>query len=393
MAIERVIVVVLDGVGMGELPDAPDYGDAGSDTLVHAAAAVGGLRLPCMERLGLGRIRPIAGVAAVPAPLGAGGRMRERSPGKDSVTGHWEMAGVVLERPFPTYPTGFPREVVEAFEVIAGVPALGNEPASGTEIIARLGAEHLRTARPILYTSSDSVFQVAAHEGVIPLGRLHAMCAAARRMLTGDHAVGRVIARPFVGEPGTFRRTVGRRDFPLDPPPNMLDELVAAGVTVHAIGRISEFFNGRAILSSDATTDNAGHMAALRRAVERRGAGLVWANLEDFDMLFGHRNDAVGFARALEAFDALLPTVLQAMQEPDLLILTSDHGNDPTTPSTDHSREHALLLAYSPSLPSGVDLGDRDTMADIAATVRAVFGLAPGGHGASFLQALTAGPA
>lgn len=389
MDIERVMIVVLDGVGAGELPDAALYGDAGSSTLVHTAQAVGGLKAPTMQRLGLGNILPIQGLPPADPPQGCYGRMREQSPGKDSVTGHWEMMGIVLDRPFPTYPHGFPPEVIGPFEAAIGTKTLGNVPASGTEIIQRLGAEHLRSGRPIVYTSADSVFQIAAHEAVIPVSRLYEICAVARRLLTGEHAVGRVIARPFEGEPGAFRRTERRRDFPLDPPPNVLDELAESGRAVHAIGKIHEFFNGRGIATWDATTNNADHMTALIRAAQSADSALVFANLEDFDMLYGHRNDPRGFAEALETFDAALPALLDALRPTDLLILTNDHGNDPTTPSTDHSREHAFLLAYSPSLSVGRDLGIRATFADLGATAREAFNLPPGAHGRSFLAEMS----
>jgi phosphopentomutase len=382
--VERILLVVLDGVGAGELPDAALYGDSGSNTLVNMARAVGGLKLPTMGRLGLGNIQPIQGVPPVPTPAGCYGRMREASPGKDSVTGHWEMMGIVLERPFPTYPNGFPPEVMEPFEAAIGTKTLGNYPASGTQIIHQLGEEHLRTGYPIVYTSADSVFQVAAHEEVIPVSRLYEICQIARNLLTGEHAVGRVIARPFIGKPGAFQRTEHRKDFPLTPPPTTLDVLHEAGRSVHAIGKIWEFFNGRGIATWDATTNNAAHMAALIEATRTRECALIFANLEDFDMLYGHRNNPRGFADALEAFDATLPRVLDLLRPTDLLLLTNDHGNDPTTPSTDHSREHAFLLAYGPALSGRCNLGVRATFADISATVREIFGLPVGEHGTSF---------
>ena len=391
MRVGRFIVVVLDGVGAGELPDAAAYGDAGSSTLTNLARAVGGLRLPNLQRLGLGNIVPIEGAPPQPAPAASYGRMREASPGKDSVTGHWEMMGVVLRRPFPTYPHGFPREVLDPFEEAIGRRVLGNVPASGTEIIARLGAEHQRTGRPIVYTSADSVFQIAAHESVVPVATLYDWCATARRLLVGEHAVGRVIARPFAGEPGAFRRTERRRDFPLDPPPNLLDELMRAGLGTHGIGKIHEFFNGRGLASSDRTTNNREHMEALVRATAEGVGPLVFANFEDFDMLYGHRNDPEGFARALREFDAGLPRLLGVLRPDDVLALTSDHGNDPTTPSTDHSREHALLLVYTPARTVGRDLGERATFADLAATIRDGLGLSPSGVGRSFLEESIAG--
>lgn len=387
-AIHRIVLVVLDGVGAGELPDADRYGDVGSNTLAHTADAVGGLNLPRMGLLGLGNILPILGVPPAAAPAGGYGKMHEASPGKDTITGHWEMAGVVLPRPFPTYPHGFPPDLITAVESAFGTRTLGNRPASGTVILAELGEEHLRTGYPIVYTSADSVFQIAMHEEVIPIERQYALCEAARSLLRGEHAVGRVICRPFLGTPGAFRRTERRKDFPLSPPPTVLDALQKAGRSVHAIGKIYEIFNGRGISTWDHTTNNPDHIQALRRAVESCESPLVFANLEDFDMLYGHRNDPVGMARALELWDAALPEILAALLPGDLFLITADHGNDPTTPSTDHSRESPFLLAYGPGLQTGVNLGVRETYADIAATVRDAFGLPPGPRGVSFLPAL-----
>lgn len=388
---ERIFLVVLDGVGAGELPDAAQYGDEGSNTLANTSAAVGGLRVPNLARLGLGNLLPIPHVPPAAEPAAFYGRLREASPGKDSVTGHWEMMGIVLERPFPTYPHGFPPDVIARFEQAIGTKTLGNVPASGTEIIAKLGAEHVRTGCPIVYTSADSVFQIAAHERIVPIDRLYRMCEIAREQLTGEHAVGRVIARPFEDNPdspGTFRRTERRRDYPLTPPPTALDALHTAGRRVHAIGKISEFFDGRGIDTWDHTTNNADHTAALLKAAQNSMSAFLFANLEDFDMLYGHRNDAPGFAHALAVFDAALPTILDALTPDDLFLLTNDHGNDPTTPSTDHSREHAFLLAYTPRCPVGTALGDRATFSDLSATVRENFGLPAGTHGTSFLENL-----
>ncbi len=422
IVIKRALLVVLDGVGAGELPDAGQYGDAGSNTLSHTAAAVGGIALPTMGRLGLGNITAIAGVPPLTSSEGCYGKMREASPGKDTITGHWEMAGVVLEHPFPTYPNGFPPDVISAFEAQIGTKTLGNVAASGTEIIERLGAEHVRTGFPIVYTSADSVFQIAMHEGVIPIERQYEICGIARRLLTGVNQVGRVICRPFVDAPhsamatvetrtgtisGTaessdaavppaaqppaqqFKRTERRRDYPVDAPPTVLDDFQAAGLAVHAIGKINEIFNGRGITSWDHTTNNADHTAALLRAAQSNNSPLIFANLEDFDMLYAHRNDPQGLARALETWDAALPTILTAMRPGDLLLITADHGNDPTTASTDHSREYPFLLAYGPGLRSGIDLGIRQTFADIAATLREAFHLPPDAHGVSFLGSLT----
>jgi phosphopentomutase len=400
--IERVIIVVLDGVGAGELPDADRYGDVGSNTLAHTAEAVGGLSLPNMARLGLGHITSIQGVPPAETPLGGYGKMREASPGKDTITGHWEMAGVVLAQPFPTYPHGFPPEMIAAFEQAIGTQTLGNYAASGTVIIEQLGAEHVRTGFPIVYTSADSVFQIAMHEEILPIERQYEICEIARKLLGGEHAVGRVICRPFLGDgglgaaaspsrtltPGPFTRTERRKDFPLDPPPTMLDDLAAAARPVHAIGKIFEIFNGRGIATYAHTTNNPAHIAALQTAIESNDSPLIFANLEDFDMLFGHRNNPQGMAQALEEWDVALGTLLPKLRPNDLLLLTADHGNDPTTPSTDHSREYPFLLAYSPTLDSAIDLGIRSTYADIAATVREIFSLPSGSAGSSFLSAL-----
>ena len=374
MQITRVIVAVLDGVGAGEMPDASEYGDSGSNTLGNTAQAVGGLSVPNLARLGLGRIIPIKGVPADSA-IGCYGRMNERSPGKDSVTGHWEMMGIVLEKPFPTYPNGFPAEVILKFEAAIGARTLGNFPSSGTEIIKQLGEAHVQTGYPIVYTSADSVFQIAAHESVIPVERLNEICRIARKQLNGEHAVGRVIARPFEGERGEYRRTERRKDFPLDPPRNVLDMMAESSHNVHAIGKIPEFFNNRGIRTQDFTTNNREHERALTEAIRSNQSHLIFANLEDFDMLYGHRNDPRGFANAVQRFDVALGDMIDAAGPSDLLILTNDHGNDPTTPSTDHSREYAFLLAYAPALRGAKDLGTRGSFADIGATILEVFGL------------------
>ncbi|MEP6754032.1 MAG: phosphopentomutase [Chthonomonadales bacterium] len=385
---KRVFIVVLDGVGAGELPDASEYGDVGADTLVHVAAATRNLQIPNLVTLGIANIRPLHEQMAPIHPIGSYGRMAEKSPGKDSVTGHWEMMGIVLVRPFPTYPNGFPLDIIARFEAAIGRKTLANCPASGTEIIERFGAEHVRTGSPIIYTSADSVFQIAAHEAVIPIGEQYAMCQLARDMLVGEHAVGRVICRPFEGEVGHFRRTERRKDYPLTPPENLLDRLHAAGVGVHAIGKISEFFNGRGIDRWDHTTNNSDHIIALQHAVENSFAGFIFANLEDFDMLYGHRNDVFGFARALEEYDHSLGLFLNSLRPDDLLIITNDHGNDPTFPGTDHNREFAHLLVYSPSLKGGVNLGDRSSCSDLSATVSQVFGISNGSVGTSFMNKL-----
>ena len=344
---KRVIIIVLDGVGVGALPDAATYGisDAQSATLPHVAEAVMGLRLPTLESLGLGNVADIRGVAPREA-TGGWGRMAEASAGKDSVTGHWEMMGIITQTPFPTYPHGFPPEVMATFETGIGRRTLGNVAASGTDILRQYGMKHIATGKPIVYTSADSVFQVAAHEAVVPLAELYAMCETAREMLTVPHNVQRVIARPFIGDtPDTFRRTEHRRDFPLPPPtPNFLAALGEQGRTAQAIGVIADLFPRRYSSRSERTQSNPAHLAAILQAVNSGQEDLVFANCEDFDMLYGHRNDPQGFARSLEAFDAALADILAALWPDDLLLLTADHGNDPTTPSTDHSREYVPLL-------------------------------------------------
>ncbi len=392
MAVRRVILVVLDSVGIGELPDAHAYGDAGSNTLGNTARAVGGLRLPHLESLGLGYLGQFLGVAPVPQPRGAFGRMAEASPGKDTTVGHWEIAGLISLRPLPTYPSGFPEDLVAEFERRIGRKVLGNRPASGTVIIEELGAEHMRTGRPILYTSADSVFQIAAHEQVIPLEELYRICEIARALLQGEHAVGRVIARPFVGEPGRFTRTPNRRDWSLPPPgETVLDRLTAAGYPVGAVGKIDDIFAGRGITRAEHTRDNMHGVDVTLRFMAEQPTGLIFTNLVDFDMRWGHRNDPVAYAQGLEAFDARLPEILAALRPEDLLILTADHGCDPTTPSTDHSREYVPLLVCGETVRPGANLGTRDTFADIAATLAEIFGLDPWPVGKSFWKEIARG--
>jgi len=383
----RAFLIVLDGVGIGALPDAADYGDAGSHTLRHVAEATGGLKLPTLERLGLGRIDAIPGVRALADPRGAYGRMAERSQGKDSTTGHWEMAGIVSERPFPTYPNGFPVDLLERFAHAVGRGWLGNVAASGTEIIARLGEEHQRTGKLIVYTSADSVFQVAAHEETVPLPELYQACRAARALLVGEHAVGRVIARPFVGTPGAFRRTGNRKDFSLEPPDGtVLDRLIDRRVPVLTVGKVNELFAGRGVSEAFHTSDNAEGEALLCDLVRRSGEGLVFANLVDFDQQYGHRNDPVGFRRALEQFDGRAAELTAQLRSDEMCLITADHGNDPTTPSTDHSREYVPLLVAGPRVRTGAELGTRETFADIGATLCELFGAPRPAAGTSFLH-------
>lgn len=384
----RVVWIVLDSVGIGAMPDAAAYGDEGSNTLGNLAR-MRPLRLPNLSRLGLANISPIAGLAPPDQPAGAFGKCTLASPGKDTTTGHWEMAGIILEKPFPTYPHGFPPEVVALFEQSVGRKVLGNKAASGTEIIQELGAEHVRSGSPIVYTSADSVFQIAAHEQVIPLDELYGMCETARSILRGPHEVGRVIARPFTGEPGHFERTSNRRDYAVPPPGGMLlDQLAAQNVPVYAIGKISDIFLGRGITHSVKTKSNADGMGKTTDAMRAQKAGLIFINLVDFDQQFGHRNDVEGYAGALEAVDTWLPSL--PVRESDLVIITADHGCDPTTPSTDHSREYTPLLVYGPAAKPGVSLGTRKTLADIGQTVAEIFETSINA-GASFLREIQKG--
>jgi phosphopentomutase len=374
-SIQRVLLIVLDSVGIGELPDAGSYGDEGSDTLGNICRDVG-LRVPVLERLGLGAIAPLRGIPAPAAPAAAYGRMAERSPGKDSVTGHWELAGIVLDRPFPTFPHGFPADLIATFEARIGRRTIGNVAASGTEIIERLGVEHMRTGSPIVYTSADSVFQIAAHEAIVPVPQLYEFCEIAYELAVVGLGLGRVIARPFVGAPGHFTRTPSRRDYALPPTGvTLLDRLTAHGVPVHAIGKISDLFAGRGIGSSVHTAGDEDVMDAVERAVREVPAGLVFANLVDFDTQFGHRNDAEGYARNLERFDRRLEQLLPQLEPADLLVITADHGNDPTTPSTDHSREHVPVLVTGARVRAGQFLGTRPTFADLGQTLADVFGV------------------
>ena len=389
-ASRRAAVVVLDGVGAGEAPDADDYGDLGSDTLANTARAVGGFDLPSLASLGLGRLKSLEGVSTQAPVAGAWGIMEPRSAGKDSTTGHWEIAGLHLPRPFPTYPQGFPMEIVQAFEVATRRPVIGNVVASGTAVIDEYGAEHVRTGAWIVYTSADSVFQIAAHEQVIPLAELYAACDAARALLVEPHNVSRVIARPFEGEPGAFRRvSAHRRDVSIAPPgETLLDALASAAIPRAGVGKVDDLFAGRSISSTHSAT-NADGIDAIRGWLRSNASGFLLANLVDFDQLFGHRNDAAGFYGALREFDRALPSILSALREDDLLFITADHGNDPTTPSTDHARECVPLLVAGPRVRP-MDLGRRSTFSDVGATVADWFGLPFRGRGTSFLGELVA---
>lgn len=384
----RVVLMVLDGVGIGALPDADAYGDVGANTLGHVAAACGGLHLPNLLRLGLGRVIELPGAIGSQQVIGGYGRMRERSVGKDTTTGHWELAGLEQQQPFATYPTGFPPEIIAAFTRSTGLEPLGNIAASGTDILRMLGAEHLASGRPIVYTSADSVFQIAAHEEVIPVERLYQICRQARALLD-PYRVGRVIARPFVGSTAEdFRRTARRHDFSMPPGgETVLDRLVGAGLEVVGIGKIHDIFAGRGLTRSLCSDGNADGMAQTLVALEQLQAGLVFTNLVDFDMLYGHRLDALGFGRALEAFDAWLPQLQQALKAGDLLLITADHGCDPQVSGTDHTREYVPLLVWHPELDRGVDLGERGGFADVAATIAEALGVS-GTPGESLLKSL-----
>jgi phosphopentomutase len=388
VSLTRAIVLVLDSVGIGELPDAAAYGDQGSNTLGNISAHVH-LHLPTLHALGLTRIVDLRHYTPSPSPLAACGRMREASPGKDSVTGHWEMMGIVLERAFPTFPNGFPAEVIAEFERRIGRRTIGNLVGSGTEIMDRLGADHMRTGAPIVYTSADSVFQILAHEDVIPIEEQYRFCRVAYELVVEGMGVGRVIARPFVGAPGQFRRTANRHDFACPPSAEtLLDRLTATGTPVHAVGKIQDLFAGRGIGTAVHTSSDDEGMDAVEQAVASVERGLIFANLVDFDTVYGHRNDVEGYARNLERFDSRLSELLPQLRPDDLLVVTADHGNDPTTPSTDHSREHVPLLVCGAGTRPGADLGDRATFADLAQTLAELFGVSPMSHGTSFASQL-----
>ncbi|MCP3914426.1 MAG: phosphopentomutase [bacterium] len=386
----RVFILVLDSLGVGAMPDADRFGDAGTHTLDHIVRAAGGLDVPRLAAIGLGNVPGVTGVREAVAPEGAFGRMAERSPGKDTSTGHWEMMGCPLTEAFPVYSEGFPKEILDPWLERTGLPGfLCNAPASGTEVIERLGEEHIATGKPIVYTSADSVFQVAAHEEHFGLQRLYEVCEVAREILT-PYGVGRVIARPFVGAPGAFERTYNRRDYSLEPPQDtVLDRLKAADVPVVAVGKIEDIFAGRGVTQSIHTEGNADGMRRTIELAREPGGGLVFVNLVDFDMLYGHRRDPVGYRGALEAFDRQYVELEAELREDDLVLISADHGNDPTfTEGTDHTREYVPILAAGPGVRGGVDLGTRESFSDLGATVEAALGLEPSGPGQSFLEAI-----
>lgn len=372
----RIILIVLDGAGIGAMPDAPEWGDAGSDTFGHILQSRV-VQLPNLQRYGLGNVRPLENVPPLDRPDGSYGRCALRSNGKDTTTGHWEMAGIILDQAFPTYPHGFPRPVIDSFIAETGVTGiLGNIPASGTEIIKQLGEEHVKTGKPIVYTSGDSVFQIAAHEEVIPVDRLYGICEIARRLLDGEHRVGRVIARPFLGEVGSFYRTENRHDYAVPPPrENLLPALKDENLDVVCIGKIASIYDSMGVTEDLTAKNNQQSIDQTIHALKQSTRGLIFSNLVDFDMLYGHRRDTEGFARALEHFDSALPAIESALRDDDLMIITADHGNDPSFPGSDHTREYAPLLVYGKSACPGVDLGTRASLADIGQTIAENFGL------------------
>ncbi len=383
----RAILIVLDGVGCGALPDADLYGDEGSNSLANTAASFKGLRLPNMGRMGLGNIIPIENVAPVRPASACYGKMAERSPGKDSAAGHWEMMGVVLTHPFPLFPEGFDERLIGRFEEAVGRKVIGNKAASGTEIIEELGPRQIETGELIVYTSADSVFQVAAHKGVIPLEELYRVCETARAMLNGANEVNRVIARPYEGEPGTFARTPERKDYAVEPPgPTLLDKILESGMAVRGVGKIDDLFGGRGFTECRHVASNTEAIRAIAEKMESKFDGLLFANLVDFDMKYGHRNDVGGYARALMEFDEAIPMYLKLLRDDELLFITGDHGNDPTTPGTDHAREYVPLLARGHK--AGTDLGVRETFADVGETIARFLGLPPLGVGSDFLGAV-----
>ena len=390
--INRVILIVLDSVGIGALPDAEEYGDKGANTLVHTAQEIGGFNLPNLEKLGLGKIADIQGIDSNLKAEGVYTKMKEKSIGKDTTTGHWELAGLVSERPFPVYPDGFPDEVIKSFEEKIGKKVLGNKPASGTVIIEELGREHLESGRPIVYTSADSVFQIAAHEEIISVDELYEMCEIARDILQGEHGVARVIARPFIGKPGSFTRTDRRKDFSLAPPQaTVLDKLKDKGMAVMAVGKIEDIFSNKGITDSNHTVDNMDSVDAVLDFLKEDKESFIFANLVEFDMVYGHRRNPKGYAQALKDFDIRLPEILDHMKKDDVLMITADHGCDPTFKGTDHTREYVPLLVFGEKIKKDFNLEIRESFADLAATVAEVFGVDNLNYGTSFLQDIIKG--
>lgn len=383
---ERAIIIVFDGLGAGEMPDADKYGDAGSHTIDNLSRAVGGLKVPNLSALGLGHIDGVNEIEKAAEPIGSYGRLREASPGKDTATGHWEMSGVVLDKPFPVFPEGFPPEVMERFTKETGWGWLWGKTASGTEIIERLGEEHLKTGRLIVYTSADSVFQIAAHDEVMPLDDLYRVCEKTR-LLADCYNIGRVIARPFTGRPGKFKRIAARKDYSVPPPGRtMLDDIKAAGLDVIGVGKVGDIFVHRGLTEEIHTSSDAEGIDRTIEAIDRRRSGLVFTNLVDFDTLYGHRNDAPGYSKALNMIDARIPEVTGRLKERDILFITGDHGCDPTTPSTDHSREHVPVLVYGKRVRPGVNLGTRKSFSDLGATICHALGARMPANGKSFLD-------
>ncbi|HKL12209.1 MAG TPA: phosphopentomutase [Halanaerobiales bacterium] len=390
--INRITLIVLDSVGIGELPDAKEYGDEGANTLVHTSEAVGGLNLPNLEQLGLGKIADIKGIDINLKAEGTYTKMKEQSVGKDTTTGHWELAGLISENPFPVYPNGFPEEVIDPFEEKIGKEVLGNKPASGTVIIEELGAEHLKTGKPIVYTSADSVFQIAAHEDIIPVNELYEMCETAREILQGVHGVARVIARPFVGELGSFTRTDRRKDFSLEPPEDtVMDKLKEKGIPVMAVGKIEDIFSNKGITDSNHTVNNMDSVDAVIDFLKEDKKSFIFANLVEFDMVYGHRRNPKGYAKALKDFDIRLPEIIDNMKEDDMLIITADHGCDPTFKGTDHTREYVPLLVYGEQIKEDYNLKQRESFADVAATIAETFNLNNFKSGESFLSNIKKG--
>ncbi len=385
LMVERVILIVLDSVGVGELPDAADYGDAGSNTLCNISREVGGLRIDNMISLGMGNIDGMRDIDRTANPEACYGKLAEKSKGKDTVTGHWEISGIILEKPLRTFPEGFPEDIIREFEEKSGTKVIGNKVASGTEIIKELGEEHKRTGYPIVYTSADSVFQIAANEEVIPLDKLYEMCRIAREMFTGDRTIGRIIARPFIVKDGEYIRTANRKDFAMDAPSStMLDLLKAAGLEVSAVGKIEDIFNKKGITRAVHIKNNSDGVDKTLEYMKTSGKGLIFTNLVDFDMVYGHRNNVKGYAQALVEFDEKLTEIIGLMKEDDVLIITADHGCDPVSASTDHSREYIPLIVYGKGIRKGVNLGTRECFCDIGKTVLDFFGIENGIHGKSF---------